>query len=291
MALKYRDVEGVNASLDQLSNTLLRNRALDAEQGRFNTERSDQKQRFDAQQGMEQKRLDLATQGQQNEQDFRTQELALRQQFAGSKAHPVIKWTGEDGVSYTANSMQDFASLVQEHPAAKKDGKSSVAMTGTDEHGNVVTKKWDMTNTNPESKQSVAQEMGEFSQSFNGKPAKPSGPFQAAIMDAQAAQQKADAATDPTEKSHWGQIAAQHKAYADKLSTVKAPAGTVRETVKRNTAFNPQAPEGPGNFQYETNRVTTTPLNLGGSPAAPAAKPKTVMGFTRDADGNLIPTP
>lgn len=141
----FRDQEMLQQSFGNLSDTLLRNRMMKQEQLRQEQEQQRLQQQADATNAYRTKKLASDDQNKQIEQSLLADKLRettrhdqATEQTQAAKGATGFSWKGVDGVTYKANSPQEFSQLIQQHPAADENGKHFLDMSGTDANGVTV---------------------------------------------------------------------------------------------------------------------------------------------------------
>ena len=254
--MNYADVRMLDDSLNNLGDTFLKQRMMKAEQGRYDQEQTRLQQNASVEQDLQRQRLGIEQQNAKSMDAARTQ-----------KESPLFKWTGEDGVDYAAHSAQDFAQLVQQHPARKEDdGTHTLELSGTDENGVTVRQHIKVpADSGDTGKQTAAGLVKNFMEFSGAKPkAQKQTPWErnTALYNQQL--QQAQNAETPEEKALYQGQAELTKSWLDKQGKFAPPKG-VEPSI---TEVEKQVPSPLGGTNAPSVLRTTTtrkPLNIGDS--------------------------
>lgn len=120
----------------------------------------------------------MEQQAKDRESDRDLRERMLQEQIAGRKEaaamrnQPSFNWVS-GGVKMSANSLEDFSRLVQQHPADMDEEGSTIDLTGSNEHGVQVHQRIKIPKgmpKTPETQQSVATAIKGFADMTGVKP-------------------------------------------------------------------------------------------------------------------------
>lgn len=188
MGINFRDVQSMDDSFSGLSNTLLRNRMMNAEQQRYDQEQQRLQQSgqaeakyraddLDVRNGMlnEQMKRDNWAQDPTNPLNKQREGMADNDEAKADIAgQPTFTWTS-GGAKQTVHSQEDFMAGVKDHPIdTDPKGKHTVTMSGTNADGNTIHLPVTIDVNSPTAKQDAVNALDFFNKTLGvvPKPAK-----------------------------------------------------------------------------------------------------------------------